>query len=181
MQGAEQTDGAVSVTSMDDNLLDGGDEWADPEEMAPDDSETEGYDSGGYEFVGWASDEEFNSDSGDSGGLFDDAAAAAETGLLLNPVTAPAVVGWNAAGEASSWATDGEVRMGGEVSEETEETIGGVVDETADAAGDAASNAGDALTPDLPGWAPYAAAGVGVLVLLLVLSPYAKLGAEVAG
>jgi hypothetical protein len=38
--------------------------------------------------------------------------------------------------------------------------------------------------PDLPWWSKYAAAGAGVLVLLVVLRPYASMGAtaaEVAG
>jgi hypothetical protein len=38
--------------------------------------------------------------------------------------------------------------------------------------------------PEVPGWAPYAAAGVGLLLLLVVLRPYASMGAtaaEVAG
>lgn len=48
---------------------------------------------------------------------------------------------------------------------------------------DGAEAAADAADPSnwLPWWAPYAGVGVGLLVLLVLLAPYAELGAEVAG
>jgi hypothetical protein len=44
--GEDSGDGGVSITSMDDSLVDG-DPFADPEDMAPEDE----VDNGGYEFV----------------------------------------------------------------------------------------------------------------------------------
>jgi hypothetical protein len=56
-----------------------------------------------------------------------------------------------------------------------------IIDETADTAGDVGGQAVDNATDVLPEWAPYAAVGVGLLLLLAVLRPYASVGAEVAG
>lgn len=81
--------------------------------------------------------------------------------------------GWwaEAAVDASTYSADG--------ADGAEDAVGDVTD----AAGDAVDGVTDPSTylDPFPDWAPYAAAGVGLLVVLMVLAPYAELGAEVSG
>ncbi|MUV87802.1 hypothetical protein GJ631_14890, partial [Natronomonas sp. CBA1123] len=100
MEGATSGDGTVSITSTDDNLLDG-DPWAEGDEMQPQDStDSEG---DGYEFVGPEADENWP-DTGLDGGdldLGEVVVSGAESALLANPATMPAALAWDAATAAT--------------------------------------------------------------------------------
>jgi len=191
MEGDTSDDGTVSVTSTDDNLLDGGDEWTDPDEMEPADSDSEG---DGYEFVGPEADENWP-DTGLDGGdldLGEVVVSGAESALLANPVTMPAALAWDAATAATVDdspvnVVDDAVGTGADAGSEAfiEWQFGDLDGDGRDLGGGGGGSGSGAGGGDgdgwLPGWAPYAAAGIVALVVLVVLTPYARLGAEVAG
>ncbi|WP_178915179.1 hypothetical protein [Natronomonas gomsonensis] len=191
MEGIDSGDGEVSATSADDNLLDG-DPWAEGDEMEPADSDSEGEE---YEFVGPEADENWPDtgvDGGDGADLGEVVVSGAESALLANPATMPAALAWDAATAATVDdspvnVVDDAVGTGADAGSEAfiEWQFGDLDGDGQDLGGGSGGGGGSDDGGDgdgwLPGWAPYAAAGIVALVVLIVLTPYARLGAEVAG
>jgi hypothetical protein len=138
-----------------------GDVWQEWQEAADTDS--------AGEFAGWYADEteeNFNEQFDSPDALFSSLAQGA-----TGPAPAPTDV-------TEDGSLDVESPDGYEPVNDAGYTI---IDETAETAGDVGGQAVDNATDVVPEWAPYAAAGVGLLLLLAVLRPYASMGAEVTG
>jgi hypothetical protein len=99
------------------------------------------------------------------GDVVDRVKDGAEQGLLLNPITAPVTVAYNAAGEIGQ-RTD-LPNYGGDVSDDTERNVGAIGDQVGDSARETAQNASDALT-DID--VPWEVKGLGGLVALALLA-----------
>jgi len=103
------------------------------------------------------------------------ASPATEAALRQNPITAAPT----RASDAFDALTEG---PGSVADAEVERISSGTftgTDDVRESARGAAGGAREAVTPEIPWWTKYAVAGIGVLVVLAVLAPYAKLGAEV--
>lgn len=90
-----------------------------------------------------------------------------DTGTALDDSTAFDVLTYSPASAVYSTATG----------EEPDNEVTNVVVETSESVNEGLSDA----TEWLPSWAPWAAGGLALVVILAILRPYASLGAEVVG
>jgi hypothetical protein len=98
------------------------------------------------------------------GDVVDRVKDGAEQGLLLNPITAPVTVAYNAAGEIGQ-RTD-LPNYGGDVSDDTERNVGAIGDHVGDTARETAENVSN-IDVNVP-WEAKGVAGIIGLALLAV-------------
>ncbi|MFT4921057.1 MAG: hypothetical protein ACI8XM_000250 [Haloarculaceae archaeon] len=122
-------------------------------------------------------------------GLWDDATGEVRETAATGGFGGPAILGESlySAGEAIPDDAEDNLRdvvaEDGTVTQQVAVNSALMTEDGVNYAEQATDDVTDATDPTnwLPWWTSYAAAGVGLLVLLVVLGPYAELGAEVAG